>query len=179
MRNGTFAHAVSKCGITTFAITECKFEFAIYLPHWQTWVNATFRAVVVKETAYMRLVRPSLENCSSFWDTHTLTNIKLEMVQRRAARFVVNDHNRDSTVSDTLSKLKWPSLQIRRKNSRLAQMFKIINNLSAISHNDCLTRPLLNLLPGENTTWSSLNTSPSLTVSNTHSSQELSLNGIL
>ena len=95
---------------------------------------------LVKETAYMSLVRSSLKYCSSVWDPHTLTNInKLEMVQRRAARFVVNDYNKDSSVSDILRKLERTSLQIRRKNNRLAQMFKIVNNLSAISPNDYLT----------------------------------------
>ena len=95
---------------------------------------------LVKETAYMSLVRPSLEYCSSVWDPHTLTNIdKFEMVQRRAARFVVNDYNRDSSVPNIISKLEWPFLQIRRKSNRLAQMFKIVNNLSAISPNDYLT----------------------------------------
>ena len=115
---------------------------------------------LVKKIAYMSLVRPPLEYCSSVWDPHTLTNINiLEMVQRRAARFVVNDHNRDSSVSNIISKLEWPSLQIRRMNNRL-------------------TWPPLNLLQGEITTLSSSNTPPSLTVLNTHSFLELSLNGI-
>ena len=88
----------------------------------------------------MSLARLPLEYCSSVWDHHTLTNInKLEMVQRRAARFVVNDYNRDSSVSNIISKLERPSQQIRRKNNRLAQMFKIVKNLSAISSNDYLT----------------------------------------
>ena len=52
--------------------------------------------------------------------------------------FVVNDYSRDSSVSDIHRKLEWPSLQIKRKNNRLAQMFKIVNDLSAISHNDYL-----------------------------------------
>ena len=51
----------------------------------------------------------------------------------------MNDYDRDSSVSNIISKLEWPSLQIRRKNNRLAQMFKIVNNLSAISPNDHLT----------------------------------------
>ena len=40
----TFAHAVSKCDIEHICYW-CKCEFAIYLPHWQTRVNPTFRAV--------------------------------------------------------------------------------------------------------------------------------------
>ena len=60
---------------------------------------------LVKETAYMSLVRPSLEYCRSVWDPRGHTNMnKLEMVQRRVARFVVNDYNKDSSVSNIISK---------------------------------------------------------------------------
>ena len=71
---------------------------------------------------------------------------------------------------------EWPSLQIRRKNNRLAQMFKIVNNLSAISPNDYLTPS--KSVTRRNHNLSSSNISPSLTILNTHSSLELSLNGI-
>ena len=67
---------------------------------------------------------------------HTLTYInKLEMVQRQVARFDVNDYSRDSSVSEILPKLEWSSLQIGRENKRLAEMYKIVQNLGAISPN--------------------------------------------
>ena len=43
--NATFAHRMSKCGIWHLCY-RCKFEFALYLPHWQPSVNPTFRAVL-------------------------------------------------------------------------------------------------------------------------------------
>ena len=40
------------------------------------------------------MVRPILEYTTSVWDPHTTANIqKLESVQRRAARFCLNDHS--------------------------------------------------------------------------------------
>ena len=53
---------------------------------------------------------------------------KLEAVQRRAARFVLNRyHNTSSTRM--LALLRWPSLEQRRKTSRLGVMYKIYNGL--------------------------------------------------
>jgi hypothetical protein len=55
------------------------------------------------------------------------------MVQRRAARFVANNYSRtDGTVSNILNDLNWLSLQERRKNIRLAIMYKIHANDIAI-----------------------------------------------
>ena len=46
----------------------------------------------IKKSAYTTLVRPLLEYSSSVWDPHTKTLVnKIEMVQRRAARFCHND----------------------------------------------------------------------------------------
>ena len=41
------------------------------------------------------MLRPILEYAFSVWDPHTTANIqKFESVQRRAARFCLNDHSR-------------------------------------------------------------------------------------
>jgi myo-inositol-hexaphosphate 3-phosphohydrolase len=45
----------------------------------------------LKTTAYNSLVRPSVEYATTVWDPYTKGNIrKVEMVQRRAARFTLN-----------------------------------------------------------------------------------------
>ena len=81
----------------------------------------------VKQQMYFALVRPILDYASVVWDPHTTSDIqRLEMIQRRAARFVTNNYKRtEGTVTDILSKLEWPSLQQRRKESRLVVMYKI------------------------------------------------------
>ena len=76
---------------------------------------------------YFALVRPILDYASVVCDQHTTSDIqRLEMIQRRAAQFVINNYKRtEGTVTDILSKLEWPSLQQRRKESRLVVMYKI------------------------------------------------------
>ena len=57
------------------------------------------------------------------------------MIQHRADRFVLNQpwnrQHRDS-ISELLQNLKWPSLQVRRKQARLIFLFKILNGLICI-----------------------------------------------
>ena len=84
----------------------------------------------LKEQAYKSLVRPHLEYSSTIWDPSTKTDIeKLEMVQRRSARFVLNRYRNTSSVGSMLNQLKWPSLEERRKHARLAMLYKITNDL--------------------------------------------------
>ncbi|MES9880859.1 MAG: reverse transcriptase family protein [Sedimenticola sp.] len=87
----------------------------------------------VREQTYKTLVRPQIEYASVIWDPYTQQNInKIEMVQRRAARWTVNDYSRQSSVTDMLSSLGWCSLQDRRTQARLCLFYKIVNSLVAI-----------------------------------------------
>ena len=68
------------------------------------------------------------------WDPYHHNNIQqLEKVQRRAARWVLNDFSRFSSVTAMLQHLSWPSLQLRRKTSRLQTLFKIIHQDYSLS----------------------------------------------
>ena len=84
----------------------------------------------IKESAYKTLVRPLTEYASTVWDPYTkvLTN-KIEMVQRRAARFCLNDYKTKSKgcVTEMLHKLNWDSLSTRRQTRRLVVFHKGIH----------------------------------------------------
>ena len=91
--------------------------------------------VAVKQQMYFALVRPLLEYACSVWDPHTASDThKIEMVQRRAARFVTRNYKKSpGTMTNILHQLEWPTLEQRRLESRLTVMFKIQQNLIAIS----------------------------------------------
>ena len=84
----------------------------------------------MREAAYKGLVRPILEYGSSVWDPHYEGLIDdLEKVQKRAARFVTNFRNytyEKGSITDILKKLKWESLQKRRKDNRIILLYKSI-----------------------------------------------------
>ncbi|KAI8488562.1 hypothetical protein Bbelb_335910 [Branchiostoma belcheri] len=76
----------------------------------------------VRETAYFSLVRSTIEYGAVIWDPYLRKDIDtLEMVNRRAARFVTSNHRRqDVSVTALLHDLRWPSLQSRRQQARLS-----------------------------------------------------------
>ena len=94
-----------------------------------------------KVMAYKALVRPTMEYACSVWDPHGEDSIKrLEAVQRRAARFVMRRYHNTASPTYMLEELKWPSLQSRRKTSRLAMLFKIQSGQASTSGiKECLT----------------------------------------
>ena len=56
----------------------------------------------------------------------------IEKVQRRAARFVKSDYGMTSSVTSMLADLGWNSLANRRRDARLALMFKIVHGHIAV-----------------------------------------------
>jgi uncharacterized iron-regulated protein len=87
-------------------------------------------------------VRPHLEFACAVWDPFTTTDIqRLEMIQHRAARFVTKNYSRaKGSMTQILNQLNWPTLEQRRKQSRLITMFKIQNDLIAIPIPDYIQR---------------------------------------
>jgi hypothetical protein len=99
----------------------------------------------VKTRCYNTFVRPVVEYASSVWDPTTKKNIaKIESVQRSAARYVMNNYSRESSVTTMLNSLGWESLQHRRAISKVSMMYRIVNHLIDI--------PDSQLIPSHTTT---------------------------
>ena len=88
----------------------------------------------VKETTYNMLVRPKLDYASHIWNPHTTTQIKhLEKVQHCAARFVKNDHRRQTAKTDLVTTLGWPTLERRRIIKQAMIFYNFFNNIINIT----------------------------------------------
>lgn len=102
----------------------------------------------LKETAYIALIRSSLEYAASIWDPYLKRDIDaLERVQRRAARFTKGDYGTTSSVTAMLTELGWHQLADRRRDLRLALLYKIVHGHVAVpvdslnlTHKDSRTR---------------------------------------
>ena len=70
----------------------------------------------------------------------SFNQVKLEMVQRRAARFVKSRYRRTDSVTAMLDELGWPILSKERKDTGLILFYKIINNLAQVPHEHILTK---------------------------------------
>ena len=82
----------------------------------------------VKSQCYKTYVRPIVEYASVAWDLVGEGNqhlrYQIEMVQRRAARFVTGDWRTTSSVTTLIKTLQWPTLEQRRQQSRLVFLHK-------------------------------------------------------
>ena len=82
-----------------------------------------------KEMAYMTMVRPVLEYATSVWDPYGKNDsIKLEKVQRKAARYTLGKHRRGESVTAMLESLGWKHLKARRTINRLCGVYKAFAN---------------------------------------------------
>ena len=100
------------------------------------------KSPAIREMAYKTLVRSLVEYSSSVWSPYTQNNIhKIEMVQRRAARWTLDNYTRQARVSEMLTHLGWRSLEQRRNDSRLCIFYKIIHGLVALDLPPCVEHP--------------------------------------
>ncbi len=105
--------------------------------------NLKINSPDIKATAYKGLIRPLLEYCACVWDPHHQKYIdQLEMVQRRAARYVLNQYSRTESVTAMIDKLGWELLEQRRMNIRLTMFYKIENSLVAVPLPPSISRPI-------------------------------------
>ena len=94
--------------------------------------NVRTRSMKTREKLYNALVRPHLENAASVWDPHVTKHKQaIEKVQRRAARWVTNQHDSMSSVTAMLQELDWQPLELRRAHCLL---YQITNGIVATPH---------------------------------------------
>jgi hypothetical protein len=75
--------------------------------------NVKTNSIKTKELAYKTYVRPKVEYCSVVWDPWQKQQInKIEMIQRRAARYTLNQYSYQSSVSAMLQHLCWPTFAV-------------------------------------------------------------------
>ena len=83
----------------------------------------------MRECAIAVIFRLNSEYGAIVWDPYLKRDIdRLERVQRQAARFIKRDYRSRDTgcVTRMLQELNLPPLQLRRKQQRLAMLYKIV-----------------------------------------------------
>ena len=80
----------------------------------------------VKIKCYLAYICPIIEYATVIWSPYLQTNMyQIEMVQRKATRFVFDDYSSHSSVTDMLNQLNWQSLEKRRDDLTLLMFYKI------------------------------------------------------
>ena len=98
---------------------------------WTMLVQAVSRTA---QGTYVKRLIPALSVPN--WSTQVLRGTHttkkdistLERVQRKAARFCLQNFNKTTSVTDMLSDLKWDTLETRKKKNRLTLMYKLSHN---------------------------------------------------
>ena len=94
----------------------------------------------VKRLSYITFVRPILDYACTIWPPYYQTYIRsIEMVQRRAARFVMNKYSNYDSVSQMLDTLGLNTMEDRRNKLRAVMVYKIIHNLVDVEPCNYLT----------------------------------------
>ena len=80
------------------------------------------------------MIRPILEYASAIWSPYTQRNVDLvEAVQRRSVRFIFNNYSPNASVTEMLERIDFKTLAEKRNESKLLNLYKIVNNLVEIT----------------------------------------------
>ena len=107
----------------------------------------------VKRLSYTTFVCPILDYACTIWSPYYQTYIhSIEMVQRRAARFVMNKYSNYDSVSQILDTLGPNTLDDRHNKLRAVMVYKIILSIILWTLNLATILLLANSLPGDTIT---------------------------
>ena len=96
----------------------------------------------LKETLYFSFVRSVLEYACIVWDPQTKSlSDKLERVQSRCARYVLNNYTFKASVTAMKEQLHWQLLSRRRKNLRLKLFYCLYNDKTCITKENYIRSP--------------------------------------
>ena len=94
----------------------------------------------VKTHCYKALVRPILDHASPIWDPYQQDLIDtLEGSQKRAARRILHNYDRQTSASGLVQKLNLTPLRQRRAIDKVTMVYKIVNSEVDIPHRDHFT----------------------------------------
>ena len=81
-----------------------------------------------KELGYKALVRPMVEYACPIWSPYCIKLVsKIEMVQRRAARFVSSRFHYQDSVTSMIKYLGWDNLSVRRTQQSLSLLNRFLS----------------------------------------------------
>ena len=132
-----YLHCYSKC------TTSYLYYFMVSCV--KNYRQHSFRILCAKATTLILPFCQLCRVCFGFWFPHTQSqkNI-LEMVQRKAARFVFNSYTRNTSVTDLLNRLDWLTLEDRRNYAKVTMFYKklivSIDFLSYLHPSSTITR---------------------------------------
>ena len=109
--------------------------------------NLRFCPQECRRTAYVSLVRSIMEYSSIIWDPHLQKDKdKLESIQRRGARFISQDYRsrQPGCMTAMLKTLNLPLLEERRKQIRLAFLYKIVKGEFPAMRPETYLKPIRN-----------------------------------
>lgn len=90
--------------------------------------NLHYSTLSIRRLAYLTFVRPQLEYASPVWSPRQLYLTQMtEVIQNRAARFIAQNYQRHSSISQIKRDIDLQSLVIRRKIALLALFHKYIH----------------------------------------------------
>ena len=97
----------------------------------------------VKENLFNALVRPLLEYGCCAWDPYRIKQInKLEMINKRAARFITGNFVREhGNTNKNMETLGWSPLSERRAKIKLIMFYKIQSNQVHIATDNLIENP--------------------------------------
>jgi len=90
----------------------------------------------LKRLAYIAFVWSGMEYASIIWDPHFIKDSDaLERVRRRAARWITNKHDRNTSVTSLLQQLHLEPHEECRRISQLSFLYKILKEHVAVPMN--------------------------------------------